>query len=197
MNVSKVPNKVPAVVFSVFLLYNIWCVYCVYFFFGLDMVMCACLCLCVCRRFTGNNAGQNIPMRNNKRCLRSMSECPRISAVRPVREQRAWTGQPIFNSHVFYLHLNPAIVFWAAVVKHITKNSSWEILEQSKQPLAARCSKYEPVEVFFYQTSSFYFFEHRGLLQFPLKKKHKIEVALNILGEALGSDCYTFQMCTV
>lgn len=90
-------------------------------------VVCACVhvcrCVCVWRSFTGNNAGQNLPTIDNKRCLRSMSGCPRISAAGAERVQSASKGQPILECHVFYLHQNPVVVFGSCGEIH-HRNSS-------------------------------------------------------------------------
>lgn len=78
------------------------------------VVLLVFVCVCLWRRFTRNNTGQNLPMINNKRCLRSMSECPHISAARAETVQSAGKGQPICERErvlSLYLHLNPGAVF--------------------------------------------------------------------------------------
>lgn len=65
---------------------------------------------------------------------------------------------------------------WVAVCEIHNKSSSWEILSQSKQASAARCSKYEPViwSLRFSPTKQAHLlFKLQGLWQFPIKEQKK------------------------
>ena len=159
--------------------------------------VCVSVCVCVCvegvhREYTG----QNLPMRYNKRCLRSMSECPYISAVGAESLQSAGKGQPILESVLFSASKSSGCL-WAAAVKYITKASSWGTLSQSKQASGAWCSKYEPViwslRFFSYQTNSFTFQASR-FMSISHRRAEKYLHKKTIVW-VLDPDHHTFEIC--